>query len=67
MIGRPDIDIAIKDALKQKGGDAIINVSCYEKSSWFFFVGMHTVVIEGEAVSLESKGPEPDKKRRAAK
>ncbi len=55
MIGRPDIDRAIQDALKQKGGDALINVTCYEKTSWFFFVASHTVIVEGEAVSFEKE------------
>lgn len=56
MVGRPDIDLAIQDALKKKGGNALINVTCYEKTAWFFFVSSHTVVIEGEAVSWESGG-----------
>lgn len=56
MIGRPDIDKAIQDALKKKGGNALINVTCYEKTAWFFFVSSHTVVVEGEAISWESGG-----------
>lgn len=61
MVGRPDIDLAIQDALKKKGGDALINVSCYEKTSWFFFVSEHRVVVEGEAVSFDKGVPEKDK------
>lgn len=61
MIGRPDIDRAIQDALKQKGGDALINVTCYEKTSWFFFVSSHTVMVEGEAVSFEKVSQEVEK------
>ncbi|MBN1495159.1 MAG: hypothetical protein JXA07_00220 [Spirochaetes bacterium] len=53
MIGRPDIDRAIQDALKQKGGDALINVTCYEKSAWFFFVSSHRVIVQGEAIRFE--------------
>ncbi len=70
MIGRPDIDLAIQDALKKKGGNALINVTCYEKTAWFFFVSSHTVVVEGEAVSWESgglKGNTVDKKDRPVK
>jgi hypothetical protein len=54
MIGRPDIDKAIQDALKKKGGEALINVTCYEKTAWYFFFSLHYVVIEGEAVSYET-------------
>jgi hypothetical protein len=67
MVGRPDIDLAIQDALKQKGGDALINVSCYQKTSWFFFVSMHKVVVEGEAVSFDKGAPDKEKVKRAVK
>jgi hypothetical protein len=67
MVGRPDIDKAIQDALKQKGGDALINVTCYEKSSWFFFVSSHTVIVEGEAVSFEKENPDGDKMKKPVK
>jgi hypothetical protein len=63
MIGRPDIDKAIQNALQQKGGDALINVTCYEKTAWFLFVSMHTVVVEGEAVSFNKDNPEIDAKK----
>ncbi|HOD13739.1 MAG TPA: hypothetical protein PLA65_07810 [Spirochaetota bacterium] len=55
MIGRPDIAKAIQDALKKKGGDALINVTCYEKTAWYFLFSFHWVVVEGEAVSYEKK------------
>lgn len=55
MIGRPDIDKAIQDALKKKGGDALINVTCYEKTAWYLLFTFHWVVVEGEAVSFENK------------
>jgi hypothetical protein len=67
MIGRPDIDEAIQDALQQKGGDALINVTCYEKTAWFLFVSMHTVVVEGEAVSFNKENPEIDSKKQFSK
>jgi hypothetical protein len=65
MIGRPDIDRAIQDALKQKGGDALINVTCYEKTAWYFFFAFHYVVVEGEAVSFEKKEAPADKGKKA--
>jgi hypothetical protein len=67
MIGRPDIDKAIQNALQQKGGDALINVTCYEKTAWFLFVSMHTVVVEGEAVSFNKENPETDYKKQINK
>lgn len=67
MIGRPDIDLAIQDALKKKGGDALINVSCYEKTSWFFFVSENKVVVEGEAVSFDAGGPDKIKSKQTIK
>lgn len=56
MIGRPDLDIALQEALKVKGGDTLINVRCYEQWSWFLFFSITTVKIEGEAVKLASAG-----------
>lgn len=67
MIGRPDIDTAIQNALRQKGGDALINVACYEKTAWFLFVSMHTVVVEGEAVSFDKENPEIESKKQLHK
>jgi hypothetical protein len=63
MIGRPDIEKAIQNAIQQKGGDALINVTCYEKTAWFFVVSMHTVVVEGEAVSFNKENTEIDSKK----
>ena len=67
MVGRPDIDIAIQDALKKKGGDALINVTCYETAAWFFFVSSHTVVVEGEAVALVKEAAESEKDKKNEK
>jgi hypothetical protein len=67
MIGRPDIDIAIQDALMKNGGDALINVTCYETTAWFFFVSSHTVVVEGEAVTLMKETPTEERIRKNEK
>ncbi len=67
MVGRPDIELAIQDALKKKGGDALVNVSCYEKTSWFFFVSENKVVVEGEAVSFDTGVSEKDKGKQTIK
>jgi hypothetical protein len=60
MIGRPDLDLALKSAIEKKGGDTLINVSCYETYAWFIFFSRTTVSVEGEAVKFipdVSKGP----------
>ncbi len=57
MIGRPDTDRAIRKALDVHGGDALINVTCYEKMTWYFFVSSHEVVVEGEAVAFQKEAP----------
>ena len=38
MIGRPDIDKAIQDALKKKGGDALINRDMLRKDRLVLFL-----------------------------
>ena len=52
MIGRPDLDLALRSAIEKKGGDTLINVSCYETYSWFLFFSKSTVLVEGEAVKF---------------
>ena len=50
MIGRPDLDLALRSAIEKKSGDTLINVSCYETYSWFILFSRTTVSVEGEAV-----------------
>lgn len=52
MFGRPDLDIAIREALAEKKGDTLINVRCYETTRYFLLFGTNTVVVEGEAVKF---------------
>jgi hypothetical protein len=52
MIGRPDLDSALRSAIEKKNGDTLINVSCYETYSWFILFSKTTVLIEGDAVKL---------------
>ena len=52
MIGRPDLDLALKRAMEKKSGDTLINVSCYETYSWFILFSRTTVLIEGDAVKI---------------
>jgi hypothetical protein len=52
MIGRPDIEAAMKEAIKAKNGDALINIRCYETSVYFILFSVNTVRVEGEAVKF---------------
>jgi hypothetical protein len=61
MIGRPDIETALSNAIKAKNGDALINVRCYESFSYFLFFSANTVRVEGEAVKFAPIAPEPQK------
>lgn len=54
MFGRPDLDLAIRDALNERKGDTLINVRCYETTRYFLLFGANTVVVEGEAVKFGS-------------
>jgi hypothetical protein len=60
MIGKPDIEIAIEEALKKKNADALINIRCYRTTHFFLFVSVSKVTVEGDAVKLS--GANDDKK-----
>ena len=53
MIGRPDIQEAIDNALLEREADALINIKCYSTNYWFILWGFSTVTVEGEAVVFE--------------
>ena len=55
MVGRPDLDTAIGRAVAAKGGDTLINVRCYETSSYFLFFSITKVTVEGEAVKFAAE------------
>ncbi len=61
-IGRPDIDLAIKDALKKKGGDAIVNVRLYQRTAWYLVVSYTEIIVSGEAVKFEDNEDSKKKK-----
>jgi len=56
MYGKPDLDLAIQNALEEKKGDTLINVRCYETSRYYILFGSNTVVVEGEAVKFIPDG-----------
>jgi len=62
MIGRPDINLAIQEALDSKKGDTMINVRCYETYGYFLFFGTTTVTVEGDAVKFAEPAVADDKK-----
>ena len=53
-IGRPDIVIAIDEAVKKKGGDALINVRLYESTSYFVLFSYTKVIVKGEVIRFSS-------------
>ena len=59
-IGRPDIDIAIEEAVKSKNGDALINVRMYEKTWFFLLVTYSKVIVEGEVIKFEDQSPKSE-------
>lgn len=52
MIGRPDIDLAMKEALAAKQADTLINVRLYQRWSYFLLFDYTTVIVEGDAVKF---------------
>lgn len=62
MFKRPDMDVAIQNALSEKGGDALINVRCYQTVNWYLFFSITTVTVEGDAVKFEAAGAKDVKK-----
>lgn len=54
-IGRPDIDKAIEEAVKSKGGDGLINVRMYEKTYFFLVVTYTEVIVSGDVVKFEEE------------
>ena len=53
MIGKPDIQNAINEALQKKEADALINIKCYEDNYYLILLGLTRVTVEGEAVKFE--------------
>jgi flavin-binding protein dodecin len=53
QFGRPDFDAAISDAVRQREGDALINVRWYEVTSYFVVVTTHHLVVTGDVVKFK--------------
>lgn len=63
MLGRPDTGVAIEEAIERKKADALVNVQCYQETSYFILFSLTTVVVEGEAVKFASNEDGNVKKR----
>ena len=61
MIGRPDMDTAMKEALAAKGGDALTNVRIYKRWSYFILFDCTTVIVEADAVKFAQEKSSPAK------
>jgi hypothetical protein len=64
MFERPNLEKAIEDAVKSKGADTLINVRCYETTTYYLLFSKTTVRVEGEAVKLSDVPKEPAVKRK---
>lgn len=62
MIGRPDINLAIQEALDSKKGDTLINVRCYETYGYFILGSFSIVTVEGDAIKFAEPAVTDDKK-----
>ncbi len=63
MFGEPDIDLAIDNALSDKGADALINVRCYESTTWFILFSITKFKVVGDAVIFETTEEDKDEKK----
>jgi len=52
MWGRPETGAAMDEAVREKGGDALVDVRCYQTWRWFVLFTTTTVYVEGKAVKL---------------
>lgn len=52
MRGRPDVDKAFAEAIGKKKGDAMIDVTCRERTYWFVLFSVTTVRVQGEVVKF---------------
>lgn len=55
----PPIDKAVQRLLREKGGDALINIRYFTDRSIFLFVTQHRFYIKAEVVKLNDVAPAP--------
>lgn len=49
-VGKPDIDLAIRRALRKKRADVLVNVRWYEQTYYFILFSLHEVIVTGDAI-----------------
>ncbi|HSV97737.1 MAG TPA: hypothetical protein VLM75_12515 [Spirochaetota bacterium] len=52
MRGRPDVDRAFAEAIRKKNGDAMVGVTCRERTLWFILFSITTVSVQGEVIKF---------------
>jgi hypothetical protein len=52
MIGKPDTEAAIQQALEKKGADTLVNIKIYETYTTFGLWSVTTVIVEGDALQV---------------
>ncbi len=52
MIGGPDMQMAIDEAVTSKKADTLINVRCYENYRYYFLFSTTEFVVYGDAVKV---------------
>ncbi|MCU0846073.1 MAG: hypothetical protein MUC76_14245 [Spirochaetes bacterium] len=52
MRGRPDVDSAFDEAIRKKRGDAMVEVTCRERTLWFVLFSVTTVSVRGEVIKF---------------
>ena len=55
MVGYPDMQKAIDEAISLKGGDTLINVRCYEDYRYYFLFATTEFIIYGDAVKISDR------------
>lgn len=64
MLGRPDTGAAVDEAINEKKADALVNIQCYQRTSFYILFSLTTVIVEGEAVKVTPQEEGNDKKRK---
>jgi hypothetical protein len=59
MIGRPDTQAAINEALNVSGGDTLVNVRCYLIRHCYVLFATTTVMVQGNAVKVTDTAEKP--------
>ena len=64
--GKPDIAVAVQNAVNKKQGDAMINVQWYQQTYYFVFFSLHRVYVIGDVIKF-TDGKEENKSDESGK